>query len=53
MQDILKMKGLLLEHGRKIDPATLLMLRDLVESMEQVADGCDDTADYVRNLTVA
>lgn len=49
----LKMKGLLLEHGRKIDPATLLMLRDLVESMEQVADGCDDTADYVRILTVA
>jgi predicted phosphate transport protein (TIGR00153 family) len=49
----LKVKGLLLEHGRKIDPAALLMLRDLVESMEQVADGCDDTADYVRILTVA
>lgn len=49
----LKMKSLLLEHGKKIDPATLLMLRDLVESMEQVADGCDDTADYVRILTVA
>ena len=48
----LKMKGLLLKHGRKIDPAVLLMLRDLIESMEQVADGCDDTADYVRILTV-
>jgi len=49
----LKMKGLLLKHGRTIDPAVLLMLRDLIESMEQVADGCDDTADYVRILTVA
>jgi hypothetical protein len=48
----LKMKGLLLKHGRTIDPAVLLMLRDLIESMEQVADGCDDTADYVRILTV-
>jgi predicted phosphate transport protein (TIGR00153 family) len=49
----LKMKGLLLKHSRKIDPAALLMLRDLIESMEQVADGCTDTADYVRILTVA
>jgi len=48
----LKMKGLLLKHSREIDPAALLMLRDLIESMEQVADGCDDTADYVRILTV-
>lgn len=49
----LKMKELLLKHSRKIDPATLLLLRDLIEDMEQVADGCDDTADYVRILTVA
>jgi predicted phosphate transport protein (TIGR00153 family) len=49
----LKMKRLLLKHGREIDPAALMMLRDLIESMEQVADGCDDTADYVRILTVA
>jgi predicted phosphate transport protein (TIGR00153 family) len=49
----LKIKELLLEHGREIDPAVLLMLRDLIESMEQVADSCDDTADYVRILTVA
>ncbi len=48
----LKMKGLLLKHSREIDPAALLMLRDLIESMEQVADSCDDTADYVRILTV-
>jgi predicted phosphate transport protein (TIGR00153 family) len=49
----LQMKGLLLKHSREIDPAALLMLRDLIESMEQVADSCDDTADYVRILTVA
>ncbi len=48
----LKMKGLLLKHSRKIDPAALLMLRDLIEDMEEVADSCDDTADYVRILTV-
>ncbi len=48
----LKMKRLLLKHSREVDPAALLMLRDLIESMEQVADGCDDTADYVRILTV-
>jgi len=49
----LEMKMLLLKHSKKIDPAALVMLRDLVENMEQVADGCDDTADYVRILTVA
>ncbi len=48
----LKMKGLLLKHSREIDPAALLMLRDLIEDMEEVADSCDDTADYVRILTV-
>ena len=49
----LKMKGLLLKYSREIDPAALLMLRDLIEDMEEVADGCTDTADYVRILTVA
>jgi len=48
----LKMKELLLKHSREIDPAALLMLRDLIEDMEEVADSCDDTADYVRILTV-
>ena len=27
--------------------------KDLIEEMEHVADACDDTADYVRILTVA
>jgi predicted phosphate transport protein (TIGR00153 family) len=49
----LKIKSLLLKHSQELNPAAILMLRDLIESMEQVADSCDDTADYVRILTVA
>jgi len=47
-----KIKGLLLKSDRDVAPSTLLILKDLVESMEQVADNCDDTADYVRVLTI-
>ena len=46
-------KKLLLKHARETDPATILLLKDLIEEMEHVADACDDTADYVRILTVA
>jgi len=49
----LKTKALLLKHADKMDSATLMLLRDLLESMEHVADSCDDTADYIRILTVA
>ena len=49
----LKMKGLLLRHGKDVDPAALLMLKDLLESMEHTADACDDTADYIRILTIS
>jgi len=48
----LKIKGLLLKSDKEVAPSTLLILKDLVESMEQVADCCDDTADYVRVLTI-
>jgi len=48
----LKIKGLLLKSDKEVAPSTLLILKDLVESMEQVADSCDDTADYVRVLTI-
>ncbi|RLI36378.1 hypothetical protein DRO55_03655 [Candidatus Bathyarchaeota archaeon] len=51
--DYLRIKSLLLEYGVKINPAVLLILRDLADSMEQVADSCADTADYVRVLTVS
>ena len=52
-KDYLKVKGLFIKYGNKIDLGVLLNLKDLLESMECVADSCDDTADYVRILTVA
>ena len=48
----LKIKGLLLKSDKDVTPPMLLLLKDMVESMEQVADTCDDTADYVRILTI-
>ena len=49
----LQAKALLLKHSKKMDTATILLVKDLIEEMEHVADSCDDTADYVRILTVA
>jgi predicted phosphate transport protein (TIGR00153 family) len=49
----LKSKALLLKYSKETDAATLVLLKDLIEEMEHVADACDDTADYVRILTVA
>ena len=48
----LKTRQLIIKHGREMDAGTLLILKDLLQSMEEVADSCDDTADYVRILTV-
>jgi uncharacterized protein Yka (UPF0111/DUF47 family) len=44
---------LLLKYSKETDAATILLLKDLIEEMEHVADSCDDTADYVRILTVS
>jgi predicted phosphate transport protein (TIGR00153 family) len=49
----LKSKALLLKYSKETDAATLVLLKDLIEEMEHVADACDDTADYVRILTVS
>jgi predicted phosphate transport protein (TIGR00153 family) len=49
----LESKAMLLKHSKEIDAATILILKDLIEEMEHVADSCDDTADYVRILTVS
>ncbi|KON29236.1 hypothetical protein AC477_06150 [miscellaneous Crenarchaeota group-1 archaeon SG8-32-1] len=46
-------KGMLLQYSKETDAATILILKDLIEEMEHVADACDDTADYVRILTVS
>ena len=49
----LESKAMLLQISEKTDAATILLLKDLIEEMEHVADACDDTADYVRILTVS
>jgi len=49
----LKIKSLLLEYGRKLNPATLIILKDLLDSMEEATDRCADTGDYIRVLTVS
>jgi predicted phosphate transport protein (TIGR00153 family) len=48
----LHIKSLLLKSDKDVAPSALFVLKDLVESMEEVADSCDDTADYVRVLTI-
>lgn len=48
----LEIKSLLLKYGNEINPAALLLLKDLLDSMEQAADSCADTGDYLRLLTV-
>lgn len=45
--------AMLLKYTSKMDTAAILLLKDLIEEMEHVADACDDTADYVRILAVA
>lgn len=49
----LEIKSLLLKYGDKINPGALLLLKDLLDSMEEAADSCADTGDYIRLLTVA
>ena len=49
----LKSKAMLLKISKETDAATIMLLKDLIEEMEHVADACDDTADYVRILTVS
>ena len=49
----LKIKSLLLEYGRKLNPSTLIILKDMLDSMEEATDRCADTGDYIRVLTVS
>jgi predicted phosphate transport protein (TIGR00153 family) len=49
----LEIKSLLLRYGEKVNPAVLIILRDLADSMEEAADSCADTGDYIRVLTVS
>lgn len=49
----LKIKVSLIKKWKDLEPATLIILKDLLDSMELVADTCDDTADYIRILTAS
>ncbi len=49
----LEIKSLLLKYGDKVNPSVLLFLKDLLDSMEEAADSCADTGDYIRVLTVS
>jgi predicted phosphate transport protein (TIGR00153 family) len=43
----LETQKLFIKYSRQVDPGTLLMLNKLIEFMEQAADTCADTADYI------
>jgi predicted phosphate transport protein (TIGR00153 family) len=49
----LNLKILFIKNAGAINAPTLMVLKDLVDSMEQAADMCSDTADYVRTLARA
>jgi predicted phosphate transport protein (TIGR00153 family) len=50
--EYLKAKALLLKYDKELGVATLLILNDLLECMERIADTCADTADYIRVLAI-
>jgi len=49
----LEIKSLLIKHGKDMNPSALLIMKDLLDSMEEAADSCADTGDYIRVLTVS
>jgi uncharacterized protein Yka (UPF0111/DUF47 family) len=49
-KDYLEIKKLFIKHSRQVDSGTLLILNNLSEFMEQAADMCADTADYIAVL---
>lgn len=49
-EEYLKVKALFLKYTDEVDVATLVVLKDLLECLEQLADTCADTADYIRIL---
>ncbi len=51
--EVLDLKILFVKTAREVNAPTLMILKDLVDAMEQASDMCDDTADYVRTLAIA
>lgn len=49
-KEYLNTKTLFIKYGEKINPGTLLILRDLNEYLERAADVCADTADFLKLL---
>jgi uncharacterized protein Yka (UPF0111/DUF47 family) len=49
-KDYIKTKELFIKYTRQVDSATLLILNNLLEFIEQAADMCADTADYIAIL---
>lgn len=52
-EEYLKTKMLFMKYRRELDPATLMVLRDLLDFMEQASDTCARTADYLRTLAAS
>jgi len=50
--EYLKAKALFLKYDEELGIATLLILKDLLECMERIADTTTDTADYIRLLAL-
>lgn len=50
--EYLKIKSLFIKYTNEVNFATLMILKDLLESIENAADMCADTADYIRILAV-
>jgi len=46
----LETKKMFIKYARQVDPGTLLILNNLLEFMEEAADMCADTADYITVL---
>jgi predicted phosphate transport protein (TIGR00153 family) len=46
-EDYLKTKKLFVKYGQKMNPGALVIYDDLIEFIEQAADMCADTADYI------
>lgn len=49
-KDYLSTKKMFIAYSQRVDAGTLLLLNSLIEFMEQAADMCADTADYIEVL---
>jgi uncharacterized protein Yka (UPF0111/DUF47 family) len=49
--EYLTTKSLFLKYGEKMNRGALVILDDLIEFIEQAADMCADTADYINVLS--